>query len=130
MTAKPLLVLLAAGTCAAAATAASGSPSGTHSATLTGAKPAALNGRWQVDFGTSRALRIVRNGKVVVLSTATPLAGRHLRIHDVFGPYACSKSDGDGVYRYALAGRRLTFTTVSDLCIGRKLVLTTKPFLK
>jgi hypothetical protein len=125
---RPALVLLAAGVFAAAA-AASGAPSGTYSATIAG-KPAALNGRWQVDFGTSRALRIVRNGKVVVVATASTLAGGRLRIHDRSGPYACSPTEGDGVYRYALAGRRLTFTAVSDRCVGRKLVLTTKPFLK
>ena len=127
---RGVLVLLATCVFAAVAAAASGAPSGTYAATITG-KPAALNGRWQVEFSaSSQVLRIVRNGKVVVVATASPLASRRLRIHDRSGSYACSRSEGDGVYGYALAGRRLTFTAVSDRCVGRKLVLTTKPFLK
>ena len=75
-------------------------------------------------------MHIVRNGEVVVAGTATPLAGRRLKLHDRSGAYACSTAEGDGLYRYALAGHRLTFTAVFDRCVGRKLVLTTKPFLK
>ena len=129
MARKSVLLLVAAGTFAAAAAAGTGLPSGTYHATITG-KPAALNGRWQLEFRANRGLRIVRNGQIVVVGTASPLGGRRLKIHDRSGPYACSTAEGDGVYGYALAGRRLTFTAVSDRCVGRKLVLTTKPFVK
>ncbi len=126
---RAALVLLAAGVFAAAAASATGSPTGTYGATITG-KPAALNGRWQVEFRARQGLHIVRNGMVVVVGTASPRTGRTLKIHDRSGPYACSVAEGDGLYAYSLAGRRLTFTAISDRCVGRKLVLTTKPFLK
>jgi hypothetical protein len=129
MAAKSFLVLVAAGVLAAAAAAASGAPSGTYAATITG-QPAALNGRWQLEFGAKGSVHIIRNGTIVVVGTASPLAGGRLKLHDRSGQYACSRSEGDGVYRYTRAGRRLTFAAVSDHCVGRKLVLTTKPYLK
>jgi hypothetical protein len=108
---------------------ASSSPTGTYKATISG-EPAALNGRWQLQFRPKGLVRTVRNGKVVVVSKASWLANRRVRFADRSGPYACSSSEGNGTYGYRLSGNRLTFRVIRDKCVGRKLVLTTRPFVK
>jgi hypothetical protein len=124
-----LFVVLAFGLLTGVATASSSSLQGTYRTTITG-KPAPLDGRWQLKFLAGSTVRIVRNGKLVIVANAIRVGIRRLRLSDLSGPYACSKAEGNGVYTYRLAGGRLTFRVVSDKCIGRKLVLTTKPFVK
>jgi hypothetical protein len=126
---RAAILVIVAGVFVAAAGAASGPPSGSYTATITG-KPAALNGRWRLDFRAAGAVNIVRNGAVVVRGTALPLSGARVKLHDRSGPYACSKAEGDGTYRYRLTGSRVTFTALSDRCVGRTLVLTTKPYTR
>lgn len=126
---RSLLVVLAVGLLAGVATASSTSLQGTYRATITG-KPAPLDGKWQLTFLSGTTLHIVRNGKLVIVVDATRAGIHRLRFRDISGPYACSKAEGNGVYTYRLAAGRLTFKAVSDKCIGRKLVLTTKPFVK
>jgi hypothetical protein len=125
---RSLLVVLAFGLLAGVATASS-SLQGTYRTTITG-KPAPLDGKWQLKFSAGSTVRIYRNGKLVIVGNAVRIGSRRLRLSDLSGPYACSKAEGNGVYTYRLAGGRLTFRVVSDKCIGRKLVLTTKPFVK
>jgi hypothetical protein len=126
---RQLSVLLAFGLLAGVATASSSTLSGTYKATITG-KPAPLNGRWRLEFLPRGVVHVVRNGKLVVVGRATRIGTRRLKVSDRSGSYACSAAEGNGVYTYRAAGRRLTFRAVADRCIGRKLVFTTKPFIK
>lgn len=119
------VALLTAGVAAASAA----SLRGTYRTTITG-QPPALNGNWRLEFLSGGTLHIVRNGKLVVVSKATQLTGKRLRFSDRSGSYACSPSEAKGTYTYRLSGRRLTFAMVADKCLGRRLVLTTKPFIK
>jgi hypothetical protein len=119
------VALLTAGVAAASAS----SLRGTYRTTITG-KPAALNGNWRLEFLSGSTVHLVRNRKLGVVSKATQLAGKRLRFSDRSGSYACSPTEGKGTYTYRLSGRRLTFAAVADKCIGRRLVLTTKPFVK
>jgi hypothetical protein len=123
------LGLLALGTLAGIATALSSTLSGTYKATITG-KPAPLNGKWRLDFRPRGVVHIVRNGKLVVVGKVVRTGIRRLRLSDRSGSYACSTAEGNGIYTYRVAGRRLTFRAVADKCIGRKLILTTKPFVR
>jgi hypothetical protein len=126
---RSLFVVLAFGLLTGVATASSSSLQGTYRTTITG-KPAPLDGKWQLKFLSGSTLRMVRNGKLVIVANAIHIGNHRLRLSDLSGSYACSKAEGNGVYTYRLAGGRLTFRVVSDKCIGRKLVLTTKPFVK
>ena len=123
-----LATLLALGLAAGVATASSSVPTGTYRTTITG-KPAPLNGKWQLRFLSGKAIHVVRNGKIVVVGTAVFTDGR-MKASDRSGSYACGADERTGVYTYRLTGRRLTFKAVADKCVGRKLLLTTKPFLK
>lgn len=123
----PVTVVLALGLLAGVATASS-ALSGTYRVTITG-KPAPLNGKWQLKFLPGDELRVVRNGRVVVVAKAI-VNGSRVKVIDRSGSYACSVADGAGVYTYKVAGTRLTFKAVVDKCVGRKLILTTKPFVK
>lgn len=125
---RTLSALLALGVFAGVATASS-SLSGTYRATITG-KPAALNGKWRLEFLPRSVVHIVRNGKVVVVGKAIRTGTRRLKLSDRSGSYACSAAEGTGLYSYTVSGKRLTFRAVADKCIGRKLLLTTKPFVK
>jgi hypothetical protein len=124
-----LSVLLALGPIAGLATAASSALSGSYKATITG-KPAPLDGKWRLEFLPKRVVHIVRNQRLVVIGTAASVGTRRLKFVDRSGPYACSAAEGNGVYTFRLVGRRLTFKAVADKCIGRKLILTTKSFIK
>lgn len=125
---RSLPVLLALGFLAGVATASSSSLSGTYKATIAG-KPAALNGKWQLRFRPRGVVHLVRNGHLVVVGNATRIGPHRLKLSDRSGSYACSAAEGNGVYTYRVVGKRLTFTLVADKCVGRKLVLTTKPFV-
>jgi len=126
---RPLAALLAVGALTGAATAASSSLSGTYKTTITG-KPAALNGTWRLEFRTRNVLRTLRNGKLVVTGKAVAIGRHRLKISDRTGPYACSASEGNGIYTYTRSRRRLIFRAIADKCVGRRLVLTTKPYVK
>jgi hypothetical protein len=125
---RSLPILLALAFLAADATASSSALSGTYRATIAG-KPAALNGKWQLQFRSREVVHLVRNGHLVVVGRATRIGTHRLKFRDRSGSYACSAAEGNGVYTYRVSGRRLTFTLVADKCVGRRLVLTTKPFV-
>jgi hypothetical protein len=124
----PIVIAVGALTAAATASPLSG-PHGSYTAKISGTS-AALNGKWRLQFLSKNVVHTFRNGHRVIVGKAVPIAGRRLRISDRSGSYACTRSEGNGVYAYTLSHNRLTFTVVADKCVGRKLVLTTKPFLK
>ena len=103
--------------------------SGTYKATISG-KPAPLDGKWRLEFLPKSVVHIVRNRRLVVVGTAASVGTHRLKFVDRSGAYACSAAEGNGVYAYRRVGSRLTFKAVRDKCVGRKLVLTTKPFSK
>jgi hypothetical protein len=113
---------------ASGANAATLAPTGSYRTTITG-KPAPLNGKWQITFLPGSALRVARNGKVVVAGTAVFANGR-MTVKDRSGSYACGPGERKGSYTYRLAARRLTFKALSDKCVGRKLFLTANPFVR
>ena len=117
----PLTALLALALLAGVATASSSTLSGTYKATITG-KPAPLNGKWQLEFLPKGVVHIVRNGRLVVVGRVVFTGAGRATLSDRSGSYACSAAEGNGVYTYAVTGRRLTFTAVADKCVGRKLV--------
>jgi hypothetical protein len=123
-----LVTVLALGLAAGVATASLLTLSGTYRVTITG-KPAPLNGKWEFKFLPRSAVRVVRNGKTVVFGIAV-VRGSRVRFSDRSGSYACSAAEGTGTYVYSVVGKRLTFKAVADRCVGRKLILTTKPFVK
>ena len=100
-----------------------------YRATISG-KPAALNGRWELQFRPNGLVHTLRNGKVVVVGKVSWVGTRRVKFTDRSGPYACSGSEGSGIYGFRLSGKRLTFSVIGDKCVGRKLVLTTKSFIK
>lgn len=114
---------------AAGASASSYSLAGTYKATITG-KPAPLDGKWRLAFRSGGVVHTFRNGRLVVVGKTVRISPHRLSFSDQSGSYACKPSEGKGTYAYAVSGRRLTFTVVRDKCVGRKLVLTTKPFLR
>ena len=124
-----LLALGLLGLFAELAAAAAPALSGTYKVMITG-KPAPLDGRWRLEFLPKRVVHLVRNRKLVVVGTAAPIGTRRLKFVDRSGPYACSVAEGNGVYTFRRVGSRLIFKAVADKCIGRKLILTTKPFSK
>jgi hypothetical protein len=119
-----VFLLLAAG-----ASASSYSLSGSYRATIRG-KPAPLDGKWRLEFLPASVVHTFRNGKLVVVGKAVRIGPKRLAFSDHSGSYACRPSEGKGTYVYALSRRRLTFRVVKDKCVGRKLVLTTKPFVR
>jgi hypothetical protein len=114
---------------AATATASSSSLGGTYKVTITG-KPAPLDGKWRLVFLSRGVVHTVRNGKLVVVGKAVRVGAKRIAFSDRSGSYACEPAAGKGTYVYAVARRRLTFTAVKDKCVGRKLILTTKPFVR
>ena len=120
--AAPLALVLLAGV----ATALPSALRGTYGTTIVG-KPARLNGKWQLRFLGRDEVRIIRNRKVVVVGKAI-VTGTRVKFVDRAGSYACTGAVRNGLYRYRISGRRLTFAPVADKCVGRRLVLTTKPF--
>ena len=126
---RPLLLLLTLALLGGVAAASTSGLRGTYKATIAG-KPAALDGKWQLDFRPAGVLHVLRNGKRVVSSRTTWTGARRFKVHDRAGPYACSRSEGDGLYTYRFVSRRLVFRVVGDKCVGRKLVFTTKPYTK
>ena len=112
----PVAILLALGLVAGVATASSTPLSGTYRATITG-KPAALNGNWQLKFLPGSGMRVIRNGKPVVVGKAV-VTGNRLTVSDRSGPYACSAAEGTGVYTYDVTGTRLTFKALQTSASG------------
>lgn len=121
------LTIIIVGFLALAAPAAASAPLvGTFGTTISGAKPAALNGSWTVQFLRNGAYEIDRNALAVVIGHSTASAAEIVFAHET-GPFACKNA---GKYRWALHGRKLTMKTVQDSCTGRRTVLTLHALIK
>jgi hypothetical protein len=96
-------------------------------ATITGARPAALNGTWRLAV-VNPSFSLRKDGALAVIGTVT-IAGSRVTFRDAAGPLACRGTQKSGTYTWRLRGRRLTFTRFSDTCGGRPLVLS-RPFVQ
>jgi hypothetical protein len=95
---------------------AAGGLSGTYKTTI--ASPAPIKGKWKVTF-TPGAYTVSDNGNLVVKGIDA-IAGRAITLMDKSGPGACKKP---GKYTFAVTGKKLKFTKISDTCNGRPGVL-------
>ena len=95
---------------------AASSPVGTYTATIK--TPAALKGTWVLSFKKGGTYAISDNGAVVVRGhfTSTP----RVSLSKETGPAACPQV---GTYTWKRAGKKVTFSKVSDPCPGRSAVL-------
>ena len=80
--------------------------------------PARLKGIWVLSFVAGGKYTITYNGAVVVRGHFTSTS--RIYLSNETGPAACSQF---GVYAWKRAGKTLTFTKVSDTCVGRAAVL-------
>jgi hypothetical protein len=80
--------------------------------------PAALKGTWVLDFLKTGKYTITESGAVVVRGHFTSTS--RIYLSNETGPRACPEF---GVYAWKRTGKTLTFTKVSDPCVGRAAVL-------
>jgi hypothetical protein len=80
--------------------------------------PARLKGIWVLNFVKGGKYTITDNGAVVVRGHFTSTS--RIYLSNETGPAACPQF---GVYAWKRAGKTLTFTKVSDACVGRAVVL-------
>jgi hypothetical protein len=92
----PLIFALGALAVGATASASSGLH-GAYTARISG-KPAALNGKWRIEFLPRNVVHTFRNGHLVIVGKAVRSGKRRLKISDRRGSYACDHSEGNGVY--------------------------------
>jgi hypothetical protein len=95
--------------------------------TVTGRKPAALNGDWTMQILASGDYTIVKragNAARLMVKGAAYLVGiRGVVFKNESGPAACTGKQAAGRYNFIVTGKTLTFSRVRDLCIGRRTVL-------
>jgi hypothetical protein len=112
-----------AGLVAAGSAGAAGSALAPHvyGVKISGASVPLFNATWLLGIARS-SFKLSRNGKVVVSGTAK-ISGNRITFRDSSGSLACKPSEGAGAYTWVRAGKKLTFTKVSDRCVGRRLIL-------
>jgi hypothetical protein len=119
--------IIVVGFLAVAAPAAASAPLvGTFATTISGAKPAPLNGSWTLQFLANGAYEIDRNALAVVIGHSTASAAKIVFANET-GPFACKPA---GKYRWALRGKKLTMKALQDSCTGRRTVLTSHALIK
>ena len=95
-------------------------PLGKYRATVSA--PARLKGVWVLNFVKGGKYTITDNGAVVVRGHFTSTS--RIYLSNETGPLACPQF---GVYAWKRTRKTLTFTKVSDPCVGRATVLA-RPF--
>jgi len=100
---------------------------GIWTTTVTGKKPAALNGDWAIqilpngDYTTVK--RAGNSAKLMVRGEAYLVGSRGIIFKNETGPAACTGKQAAGRYSFVVIGKTLTFVRVKDLCVGRRTVL-------
>ncbi len=123
---KRALTLAAAALAAAAASAlAATSISGTYTTTISGAKPAALNGNWTIVFAKGR-YEVAKGAQPVVIGTDS-ISGHTLTLHDMVGPAKCAAPNATGTYTFTQSGSTLTLKVAHDGCAPRRTILASHP---
>jgi hypothetical protein len=108
-------------------------PTGSYQAFVSGQAPA-VNGRWVIKltttFGPAGKFQSFRNGRLAAAGT-TAWTGNKVTFVDQTGSYACKGTQRAGIYTFSRpAPNKLRFTTVVDLCTGRKTLLGGRTFTK
>lgn len=115
---------------AAPVAAAAGRPlHGTFMTTIKNAPDDRLDGVWQVALQANGRYTIQRNGVVVIRGRDTETT-RTISFGHETGPAACTGALGPATYRWSLRAGLLRLQTVRDGCLGRHVVLTTRPLKK
>jgi hypothetical protein len=94
--------------------------------------PAALHGAWWLTFDASGKHYWIAKGTSrtrVVHGAASQPSTHTVTFTDQGGPYACRGAQATGRYTWRATGTRIVFTAVRDGCAGRRLILTSRPFL-
>lgn len=102
---------------------------GTYTTSITGKKPAALNGTWLISIATTGRYGTYKAGRRLVTGSLTTIGKRAVFV-DQAGPSACPAAQAVGIYRWKRVGKRLTLTPVSERCRGRRVVLSSRPLLR
>jgi hypothetical protein len=119
---RAAILALAGGlACVLVAGAAAALRPGVYQAMISGARPAALDGSWQLRL-ERRTFAVLRNGEYAVEGTIT-IAGDKITFSDLIGPFRCTGSRVRGTYVWTLRGRTLRLRPVQDPCSGRRTVL-------
>jgi hypothetical protein len=95
---------------------------GTFTSTIRGKAPP-LDGKWTLRLLPGTKFQTLRNAKIVVSGRGARTSTR-ITFTDAGGPYACAGNQKTGVYTWKLTGKVLTLKPVSDLCSGRRTILT------
>lgn len=85
-----------------------------------------LDATWKLQFLPGHIYKVYRNGHFFRKGTDRVSATR-ITFRTGGG---CGSDVGKYAYRFSSAGKKLTFTKISDRCIGRRLILTHGPFHK
>lgn len=103
---------------------AAGTLSGSYKTNIKGdtALGGALNGSWLVTFSSGH-YKVAHSGKPFGHGTDT-IKGDKITLSKG------AKCSSVGKYKFTLTGKKLTFTKISDSCVGRPAVLTHGPFHK
>jgi hypothetical protein len=141
-------VALAVGTMCAVAMATAGAaaavdaPRGTFSATVSGLKPAGLNGRWTISFTAPYKSRPSLGGYTLVHGGTTVARGSYhlqytgpgllLQLRDFGGKAPCAETNLGGNYYVRASGKtlRLVPSPVVDTCAKRLKVVTSQLFAR
>jgi hypothetical protein len=92
-----------------------------YSTKVTGARPAALNGTWNLSI--QRTVFLVNKGSAPAVAGRLQIVGNRIAFHDTGGSFACKGAQAVGTYTWRLRGTKLTLTRVHDTCAGRPLIL-------
>ena len=114
----------------AVAAAAAGRPlHGTFTTVIKNAPDDQLDGVWQIALLSNGRYTIERNGAVLIRGRDTETTTTISFGHET-GPAACTGALGAATYRWSLRAGLLRLTTVHEGCLGRHVVLTTRPLKK
>ena|SRR5438874_319888 len=124
-----LLAVVAAAMLGVSVGRASSTINGTFSTVIAGQNVALLNGRWKLELLPGSRYTVVRNGVVMIRGTGARTA-TEITFDDTSGPAACQGSEVRAIYRWHVAGHKLTLTPITEHCAGRRVVLTSHPLVR
>jgi hypothetical protein len=80
-------------------------------------------GAWGIAFHQGNHMAVTHNGREV-MQGAYQVNGNQITFSEDTGPYACRTP---GTYTWQMSNGQVTFTRVQDACVGRALILTSRP---
>src|SRR4051794_8957949 len=105
----------------ASGASAAGPLTGAYQTVISG-KSGALNGTWILTFAPNGFYTAAKKPKTttVLVGGSSTISGKTLTVADHLGPLACK---APGQYSFAVAGKTVKFTKVTDSCGGRLTLL-------